>query len=205
MALQLVDNVMHVKANSTMRLFSPAKVNLHLAVTGKRDDGFHELISLVSPISFGDYLTVTRLNPPAGIEFSCSDESVPTGEANLVVQAARAFLDSVDSSDGLKIHLEKLIPMEAGLGGGSSNAATTLLILNELFGEPKDVGGLSQLAENLGSVESLVTHSVTMTHADMPVEERLAAGITDGLVRLSAGLESADDLIADLKQALDGL
>ena len=64
---------------------------------------------------------------------------------------------------------------------------------------------LWSLAENLGSVESLVTHSVTMTHADMPVEERLAAGITDGLVRLSAGLESAEDLIADLKQALDGL
>ncbi len=64
---------------------------------------------------------------------------------------------------------------------------------------------LWSLAENLGSVESLVTHSVTMTHADMPREERLAAGITDGLVRLSTGLESADDLIADLKQALDGL
>jgi len=64
---------------------------------------------------------------------------------------------------------------------------------------------LWSLAENLGSVESLVTHSVTMTHADMPREERLAAGITDGLVRLSAGLESAADLIDDLKQALDSL
>ncbi len=64
---------------------------------------------------------------------------------------------------------------------------------------------LWSLAENLGSVESLVTHSVTMTHADMPREERLKAGITDGLVRLSTGLESADDLISDLKQALDGL
>ncbi len=64
---------------------------------------------------------------------------------------------------------------------------------------------LWSLAENLGSVESLVTHSVTMTHADMPVEERLAAGITDGLVRLSAGLEDAGDLVADLKQALDRL
>ena len=64
---------------------------------------------------------------------------------------------------------------------------------------------LWSLAENLGSVESLVTHSVTMTHADMPREERMQACTTDGLVRLSAGLESADDLIADLKQALDGL
>ena len=64
---------------------------------------------------------------------------------------------------------------------------------------------LWSLAENLGSVESLVTHSVTMTHADMPREERMSAGITDGLVRLSTGLESADDLISDLKQALDAL
>ncbi len=64
---------------------------------------------------------------------------------------------------------------------------------------------LWSLAENLGSVESLVTHSVTMTHADMPREERMKAGITDGLVRLSAGLETAEDLIIDLKRALDGL
>ncbi len=64
---------------------------------------------------------------------------------------------------------------------------------------------LWSLAENLGSVESLVTHSVTMTHADMPREERLKAGITDGLVRLSTGLESAADLIDDLQQALDQL
>ncbi|MYB34908.1 MAG: aminotransferase class I/II-fold pyridoxal phosphate-dependent enzyme [Gammaproteobacteria bacterium] len=64
---------------------------------------------------------------------------------------------------------------------------------------------LWSLAENLGSVESLVTHSVTMTHADMPREERMSVGITDGLVRLSTGLESVDDLIADLKQALDRL
>lgn len=64
---------------------------------------------------------------------------------------------------------------------------------------------LWSLAENLGSVESLVTHSVTMTHADIPRDERMAVGITDGLVRLSTGLESAEDLIDDLKQALDGL
>ncbi|MEE8365822.1 MAG: PLP-dependent aspartate aminotransferase family protein [Gammaproteobacteria bacterium] len=64
---------------------------------------------------------------------------------------------------------------------------------------------LWSLAENLGSVESLVTHSVTMTHADIPREERMAVGITDGLVRLSVGLESPEDLIADLKQALDAL
>ena len=65
--------------------------------------------------------------------------------------------------------------------------------------------GVSELAENLGSVESLVTHSVTMTHADMDPAERQRVGITDGLVRLSVGLENVEDLIADLRQALDGL
>ena len=69
----------------------------------------------------------------------------------------------------------------------------------------RDTLELWSLAENLGSVESLVTHSVTMTHADIPRDERMAVGITDGLVRLSTGLESAEDLIDDLKQALDGL
>ena len=64
---------------------------------------------------------------------------------------------------------------------------------------------LWSLAENLGSVESLVTHSVTMTHADMDPADRQRVGISDGLVRLSVGLEDPDDLIADLKQALDGL
>ena len=64
---------------------------------------------------------------------------------------------------------------------------------------------LWSLAENLGSVESLVTHSVTMTHADMDPADRQRVGISDGLVRLSVGLEDPDDLIADLRQALDGL
>ena len=64
---------------------------------------------------------------------------------------------------------------------------------------------LWSLAENLGTVESLVTHSVTMTHADMDPAERARVGITDGLVRLSVGLEDPEDLIADLRQALDGL
>ena len=64
---------------------------------------------------------------------------------------------------------------------------------------------LWSLAENLGSVESLVTHSVTMTHADMDPAERLRVGISDGLVRLSVGLEDPEDLIADLRQALDRL
>lgn len=141
-----------------MRLFSPAKVNLLLAVTGKRKDGFHDLVSLVSPLSFGDFVTVSVTGKSGVLEFSCSDPDVPTGDANLVVRAARAYLSKVKSRAGLSIFLEKHIPMEAGLGGGSSNAATTLLILNQLWGEPLSLAELSESAVELGSDCPLFLH-----------------------------------------------
>ena len=149
---------MRVKANSTIRLFSPAKVNLLLAVTGKRRDGFHDLVSLVSPVSFGDYVSITLLDEPGSIDLICDSPSVPTGESNLVVVAAKAFLGKVGSQAGLRIELKKTIPMEAGLGGGSSNAATTLLILNQLFNEPLGFDELGNLAADLGSDCTLFLH-----------------------------------------------
>ena len=154
----LNDSVMHVKSNSTMRLFSPAKVNLLLAVTGKRADGFHDLISLVTPVSFGDHLEVIRLDETGPVELTCDDPNVPMGDGNLIVRAATAFMKAVESDRGFKIHLKKRIPMEAGLGGGSSNAATTLLALNEHCGNPLDFDGLSQLAADLGSDCPLFLH-----------------------------------------------
>jgi 4-diphosphocytidyl-2-C-methyl-D-erythritol kinase len=134
-----------------MRLFSPAKVNLLLAVTGKREDGFHELVSLVSPVNFGDFLTISLSDQAGEIALSCTNAEVPVGECNLVVRAAKAFLDRQSIKQGLSIHLEKHIPMEAGLGGGSSNASTTLLLLNELFGKPLSLFELTEMAAQLGS------------------------------------------------------
>jgi len=157
-ALCRVNSVMRVKANSTIRLFSPAKVNLLLSVTGKREDGYHDLVSLVSPISFGDYVSITLLDEPGAIDLVCDSPSVPTGESNLVVMAANVFLEKVELQAGLRIELEKQIPMEAGLGGGSSNAATALLILNQLFNEPLTLKELACLATGLGSDCSLFLH-----------------------------------------------
>lgn len=132
-------------------MFSPAKVNLLLAVTGRRPDGFHELISLVSPVSFGDELEISLVDAEGGLDFSCADPSVPAGDENLVVKAARAFLEVTGSRQGLSIRLDKRIPLEAGLGGGSGNAATTLLLLNALFAEPLSPKDLGRLAAELGS------------------------------------------------------
>lgn len=149
---------MRVKTNSTMRLFSPAKVNLLLAVTGKRDDGFHDLVSLVTPLEFGDFIEVAVSGDAGSIQFTCSESSVPLGADNLVVQAVEAFRRGTGWDLGLNIHLEKHIPMEAGLGGGSSNAATTLLALNELAEKPLEMEALSELAATLGSDCPLFLH-----------------------------------------------
>jgi len=126
---------------------SPCKVNLLLNILGKRSDGFHELETLFQPVNFCDRLTFERAGH--GIQLSCSDPSLPVDSKNLVYRAAEKFLAAAGVRDGVRIHLEKKIPLAAGLGGGSGNAATTLLALNELFGHP--LASLDGLAASLGS------------------------------------------------------
>lgn len=134
---------MHLEKNS------PCKVNLLLNVLGKRPDGFHKLETVLHPVHLCDHLTFARGG--AGIELSCPATNLPTNAENLVYRAASAFLQAAKISDGVRIHLEKKIPLAAGLGGGSSNAATTLLALNELFGQPLSGANLKELASALGS------------------------------------------------------
>jgi len=128
---------------------SPCKVNLLLNILGRRADGFHELETLMQPVALHDRITVSRA--AAGIALSCSEPSLPVDGSNLVHRAASAFLAGAGIRDGVAIHLEKHIPMAAGLGGGSGNAATTLLALNELFDRPLPVETLNTLAAALGS------------------------------------------------------
>jgi 4-diphosphocytidyl-2-C-methyl-D-erythritol kinase len=128
---------------------SPCKVNLLLNILGKRSDGFHELETVMQPVNFCDELALER--GVHGIQLSCSDAALPTDARNLVYRAAAGFLAVAKISDGVKIHLEKKIPLAAGLGGGSGNAATTLLALNELFGQPLALAKLDELAAALGS------------------------------------------------------
>ena len=132
-----------------LELSSPCKVNLLLNILGKRPDGFHELETVMQPVRLHDLMTITREGND--IELTCSDKSLPTDSGNLVHRAARAFLDATGVKTGVRIHLEKRIPLAAGLGGGSGNAATTLRGLNELFDEPLRHEELHRLATALGS------------------------------------------------------
>jgi len=128
---------------------SPCKVNLLLNILGKRPDGFHELETVFHPVALCDRLEFSRGGQ--GIELSCNDPVLPVDAANLVHRAAARFCESAGIRDGIRIHLEKHVPLAAGLGGGSSNAANTLLALNELFGEPLPAGQLQHIAASLGS------------------------------------------------------
>jgi len=128
---------------------SSCKINLLLNILGKRADGFHELETVMQPVNFCDELTFARGGN--GVQLSCSDPTLPTDSRNLVFRAAENFLAAAEIGDGVKIHLEKKIPLAAGLGGGSGNAATTLLALNELFGSPLAAEKLGEIAAALGS------------------------------------------------------
>ena len=133
-----------------MTLPSPCKVNLLLNILGKRPDGFHELETIFQPVELHDVLSFSKIS--TGVQLTCSDVCLPVDSSNLVHRAATAFLaDAAITGDGVRIHLEKRIPMAAGLGGGSSNAAVTLLGLNALFGHPMSPERLSILAATLGS------------------------------------------------------
>ena len=128
---------------------SPCKVNLLLNILGKRPDGFHELETIIHPVNFFDELTFARQGQT--LQLTCSEPALPTGQGNLVYRAAAAFLEAAGLREGVRIHLEKRIPLAAGLGGGSADAATTLLGLNELFERPLTLERLHAIATSLGS------------------------------------------------------
>jgi 4-diphosphocytidyl-2-C-methyl-D-erythritol kinase len=127
----------------------PCKVNLLLNILGKRADGFHELETVMHPIGIFDRLSFARAG--VDIQLSCDEPSLPIDGRNLVYRAAETFLKCAGIKEGVRVQLQKKIPMAAGLGGGSSNAATTVLGLNELFGFPLSPGQLQTAAASLGS------------------------------------------------------
>ncbi len=131
-----------------MEVQAPAKINLTLRVFGKRMDGYHTLESVVQTITLSDSLTFE--SAAEGLFFSCSDP-VLEGEDNLVMRAARLLQTRSAMPRGARIHLEKRIPQQAGLGGGSSDAATALTALNELWDLHLPLDDLATLAADLGS------------------------------------------------------
>ena len=133
-----------------MEFLAPAKVNLALRVLRRRDDGFHEIETLMAPISIFDTLEIER-RESGGLVFTCSDTTLPTDERNLAVRAAQHFCGSFGFQPNVSIALQKEIPHGAGLGGGSSDAATVLLALDALFKTELPREELAALAAELGS------------------------------------------------------
>ena len=134
-----------------MTLLSPAKINLSLRILGKRPDGFHEIETRLVRLAFGDTVEIEHLGAGSNVNFTCSDPTVPSDESNLALKALRAFESRVGTQSSWRIHLEKRIPHGAGLGGGSSNAATILRAANELSGSPLALPQLLELAAQIGS------------------------------------------------------
>jgi 4-diphosphocytidyl-2-C-methyl-D-erythritol kinase len=126
--------------------FAPAKVNLGLAVLGKLENGFHELDSLFVTFNVGDMLTLEPRD--AGIELEIVGLDLPTNRENLVYRAAEMYLMNIGNPGGVKIRLEKVLPIAAGLGGGSSDAAATLRGISRLYPSNQD---LFEMAKILGA------------------------------------------------------
>jgi len=128
-----------------------AKINLCLDITGRREDGYHLLRTVMQNVSLWDELTVTRLPEQSGIRLTCSDPQLTCGPSNTAYRAAEVFLEAVGSTDGVEIVLKKGIPMQAGMGGGSADAAAVLRALNELYGRPLTRSELLKLGVRVGA------------------------------------------------------
>jgi 4-diphosphocytidyl-2-C-methyl-D-erythritol kinase len=133
----------------SLRVLTPAKINLFLHIIGRRRDGYHDLASLMCCISLFDEVIMNF--GVRGTSIVCSHPDVPENETNLAHRAASLFLDAMKLNDGVQIVLDKQIPVAAGLGGGSSDAAGVLLGLNHHFGEPFSRDQLMRMGLSLGA------------------------------------------------------
>ncbi len=161
-----------------LKIAAYGKINLTLHITGKREDGYHTLDTIMQSVSLADILTV-RLTEQQGVQVTCSLEKL-SGEENLVHKAAVMFLEKAHKSDvGVAVHIEKNIPVAAGLGGGSTDAAALLAGLNQLFQNPFSLDELKEMALTLG--------------ADVPFclvgGTQLATGIGEKLISLENNLQ----------------
>jgi len=132
-----------------IRVLAPAKINLFLHITGRRPNGYHELYSLMCPVTLFDTLAL-RFHK-RDIQLTCHHSGIPSDETNLAWRAAACFLDRLKTREGVHISLEKRIPVAAGLGGGSSDAAAVLNALNRHYGQPFSMGVLMEMGLSLGT------------------------------------------------------
>jgi 4-diphosphocytidyl-2-C-methyl-D-erythritol kinase len=137
--------------NRTVRLRAFAKINLGLKIIGKRPDGYHEIQTLYQTVALHDLLRISVASGPPSIRVECEDARVPTGRLNLIHRACELWGRARKFRGAIRVRLEKKIPMGAGLGGASTDAAATLLGLEQLTGERLSLQSRLQLAGRLGS------------------------------------------------------
>ncbi|MGA6924485.1 MAG: 4-(cytidine 5'-diphospho)-2-C-methyl-D-erythritol kinase, partial [Desulfosarcina sp.] len=138
----------------TLSIRAPAKINLFLRIIGKRLDGYHDIDSLICPLALYDNLTLTPVGK--GVRVVCDHPDVPEDATNLALRAARLFLETASGGNsppiaGLRVRIEKKIPVGAGLGGGSSDAAAVLTALNDYLGKPLCASKLMSLGAGIGA------------------------------------------------------
>ena len=142
-----------------MKILAPAKVNLYLRVVGKRRDGYHLIDSLMVPVSLYDEIEITTSRTTKSVlTVTCDDPIVPVGKKNLAYKAAALVLDRASVSERVHIHIRKKIPVGGGLGGGSSDAASTMLGLNQLLDLGVTKRSMLELATQLGADVPFFVH-----------------------------------------------
>src|SRR5215470_326371 len=137
-------------APASVVVLAPAKVNLTLQVIGRRVDGYHELVSWVAPLDLCDELIIDA-SAGEGVALSCDSPGLESGRSNLVVRAAEALAREAGVEPRLRIQLRKRIPIAAGLGGGSSDAAATIVALNRLWRLGWSRDRLAEIGAEIGS------------------------------------------------------
>lgn len=139
------------------RIDAPAKVNLFLELLRKREDGYHDLETLIALVELADELVIEP-RTDGELRLECDDPAIPTGPANLAWKAAEALRMRFGVTAGAAIRLKKRIPHEAGLGGGSSDAASTIAALNAVWGLNRTVAELAPVAAEVGSDVAAFLH-----------------------------------------------
>ncbi len=135
----------------SIRVFAPAKINLVLRILDRRMDGYHNLWSLMQTVRVEDEITLALTGAHSGVKLRCDEPSLKTDDSNLVSRAAMAVMEQSGRTGGLDITLAKRIPMGAGLGGGSSDAAATIIGLNQLFRLGWSAEQMAHIGQTLGS------------------------------------------------------
>ena len=169
-----------------LTLKAPAKVNLTLEVLGRLDDGYHDIVSIIQTVGLFDTIT---LEPDDGFIVECDDATIEPSE-NLAMRAAKLLDESAGGRNGARIKLEKKIPVSAGLGGGSSDAAAVLLGLNRMWGLDLTIDQLMPLAAQIGSDVPFFLHGGTAMVQGRGERVRPMPAVTlDRMVILSPKIE----------------